>query len=120
MSTHDFEKLMDDLLNQFNQLIYFILISSVNGVVLHSRINEEEFNKASLCLNFSQFYDISKEITDQIGVQDPDFNLIHSDNYYILTIRILNQIITILSLDTIDINEIFHVINDHIVLSSEN
>ncbi len=115
----DFEVIMDDLLEKFEKFIYFLLISNINGAVLHSRINEEEFNKASLCLEFSQLYDVSKDITEDIGIQSPDFNLVHSDNYYILTIRILNYLLTILSLDTIDINNVFQVINSHIVPSQE-
>ena len=116
----DFEAIMDDLLEKCNPLIYFIIVSSINGVVLNSRINEDEFNKASISLDVSQLYDISKDVVDKIGLQQPEFTIIHSDNYYLLSIRILNYLLTILSLDVIDVNTVFQIINDHVAPSQES
>ena len=40
----------------------------------------------------SQLYELAEEITSEIGVHSPDFNVIHSDNFYILSIKILGNI----------------------------
>ncbi|MHA1194918.1 MAG: hypothetical protein ACTSRH_02035 [Promethearchaeota archaeon] len=110
----DLELILKNLVDKLGSSVYFILISSENGVVIKSYINEEEFNKTAISLNISQLYELAEEITDSIGLHSPDFNIIHSDNYYILSIKILEKLIILLTLDTIDIAEVFQIINQSI------
>ena len=110
----DLELILKNLVDKLGSSVYFILISSENGVVIKSYINEEEFNKTAISLNISQLYELAEEVTDSIGLHSPDFNIIHSDNYYILSIKILEKLIILLTLDTIDIAEVFQIINQSI------
>jgi hypothetical protein len=83
-------------------------------VVIRSYINEDEFNKASISLNVSQLYELAEETTESIGLHNPDFNIIHSDNYYILSIKILEKLIILLTEDQIKVKDIFNIINQSI------
>lgn len=94
--------------------LYFILITSENGAVLKSYINEE-FNEASIALNISQLHELAEEITSEIGVHSPDFNVIHSDNFYILSIKILGKIVIVLTEDQVEFSSVFEIINKCIV-----
>lgn len=107
----DSESILNNLINEFGSSIFFVLIASLNGVVMKSYINEEEFNKASISLNISQLYELAEETTESIGLHSPDFNIIHSDNYYILTIKLLERLIILLTLDQIKVEDIFNTIN---------
>jgi predicted regulator of Ras-like GTPase activity (Roadblock/LC7/MglB family) len=90
------------------------LITSENGAVIKSYINQE-FNKTSIGLNMSQLYELAEEITSEIGVHNPDFTVIHSDNFYVLSIKILNRLVIILMEDQIDFSSIFDIINKCII-----
>ncbi|GAH79260.1 unnamed protein product, partial [marine sediment metagenome] len=79
--TIDMDAILNNLINDLGPAVYFILISSENGVIKKSYINEEEFNKASISLNISQLYELAEETAESIGLHSPDFNIIHSDNY---------------------------------------
>ena len=103
--------IMNDLVNGLGSKVYFILIISENGVVIKSYINDEEFNKAAIGVNISQLYELAEDITEEIGIHTPDFNIIHSDNFYVLSIKILEKIIILLTEDQIDINQVFNIIN---------
>ena len=92
-----------------------MLICTENGVVKRSYINEEEFNPSNIGINISMFYESSEELTEEIGIQKPDFNLIHSANFYILSIKIMELLIIILCDDQIEVTEIFNTINECIV-----
>ena len=106
---------LDSLLKQFGKSgLYFVLITSENGAVIKSYINQE-FNKTSIGLNMSQLYELAEEITAEIGVNSPDFNIIHASNYYILSVKILAKIIVVLIDDQIDFSSIFNIINSCIV-----
>ena len=59
----------------------------------------------------SQIYELAEEITSEIGIHTPDFNVIHSDNFYILSIKILGKIIIILTEDQVEFSSVFNVIN---------
>jgi predicted regulator of Ras-like GTPase activity (Roadblock/LC7/MglB family) len=107
----DLDLIMNNLIEFLGTSVYFILITSENGAVIKSYINEEEFNKASISLNISQLYELAEETTESIGLHSPDFNIIHSDNYYILSIKILDNIIIMLTVDQIKVKEIFKTIN---------
>ena len=107
----DLDLIMNDLVNGLGSKVYFILITSLHGVVMKSYINDEEFNKESISLNISQLYESSVEVTSEIGIHEPDFNMIHSDNFYVLSIKILKKIIILLTEDQIDINQVFDIIN---------
>jgi len=107
----DLDLIMNNLIESLGTSVYFILITSKNGAVIKSYINEEEFNKASISLNISQLYELAEETTESIGLHSPDFNIIHSDNYYILSIKILDNIIIMLTVDQIKVKEIFKTIN---------
>jgi predicted regulator of Ras-like GTPase activity (Roadblock/LC7/MglB family) len=105
------DSILNNLIDEFGPSLYFVLIATLNGVVMKSYINEEEFNKASISLNISQLYDLAEETTEAIGLHDPDFNIIHSDNYYILTIKLLERLIILLTVDQINIDDVFSIIN---------
>ena len=107
----DLDLIMNNLVKALGSKIFFILITSLHGVVMKSYINDDEFNKESISLNISQLYESAVEVTEEIGIKDPDFNMIHSDNFYVLSIKILDKIIILLTEDQIDINQVFDIIN---------
>ena len=108
----------NNLIEKFQSSIYFVLITSLNGSVKKSYINEEEFNKAAISLNISQLYELAEETTESIGLHDPDFNIIHSDNYYILTIKLLDRLIILLTVDQIKVDDVFSIINKSVNIES--
>lgn len=105
---------LDNLIKELGASVYFIIITSENGAVIKSYINKE-FNKTSIGLNMSQMYELAVEITSEIGVHDPDFNVIHSDNFYILSIKILERIIILLTEDQVSFQKVFEIINNCII-----
>ena len=107
----DLDLILNNLVNNLKSKVYFIIITSENGLVKKSYINEDEFNKTSIGLNISQLYELAEEITEEIGIHNPDFNIIHSDNYFILSMKILENIIIILTEDQIEISQVFDIIN---------
>jgi len=110
----DFDLILRNLISELGSSVYFILISSENGAVIKSYINEEEFNKASISLNISQLYELAEETAESIGLHSPDFNIIHSDNYYILSIKIVEKLIILLTADQIRVKNVFKIINNSI------
>ncbi len=113
-ATLEVDLVLDTLVKELGTGLYFLLITSENGAVIKSYINQE-FNKTSIGLNMSQLYEIAEEITSEIGVHSPDFTVIHSDNFYVLSIKILNKIVIILMEDQIDFSSIFEMINKCII-----
>ena len=113
-ATLEVDLVLDTLVKELGTGLYFLLITSENGAVIKSYINQE-FNKTSIGLNMSQLYEIAEEITSEIGVHSPDFTVIHSDNFYVLSIKILNKILIILMEDQIDFSSIFEMINKCII-----
>ena len=102
---------LDNLIKEFgNSGLYFVLITSENGAIIKSYINQE-FNKTSIGLNMSQLYELAEEITSDIGIHSPDFNLIHASNYYVFSIKFMGKIIITLLDDQLDFSQIFDVIN---------
>ncbi|MFX0104666.1 MAG: hypothetical protein ACFE75_04150 [Candidatus Hodarchaeota archaeon] len=108
------DQVLDNLIKEFETGVYFIIITSENGAVIKSFINPE-FNKTSIGLNMSQLYELAEEITSEIGVHAPDFNLIHCSNYYLLSIKILGNIIIVLLDDQVNYTSLFGIINKCIV-----
>jgi len=106
----DVDLVLDNILKELGSGVYFLLITSENGAIIKSYISDE-FNKSSIGLNMSQLYELAEEITSEIGIHVPDFNIIHSDNFYILSIKILEKIVIILMEDQIDFSNVFNVIN---------
>jgi len=115
--TLDLDSILENLMDKLGEKIYFIIISSENGVVIKSYINEDEFNKSAISLNISQVYESSEEITDSIGIHKPDFTLIHSDNFYILSMKLLDYIFILLMEDQVDLGLVFQIINSCIIPS---
>ena len=113
-ATLEVDLVLDTLIKELSSGLYFVLITSENGAVIKSYINQE-FNKTSIGLNMSQLYELAEEITSEIGVHSPDFTVIHSDNFYVLSIKILNKIVIILMEDQIDFTSIFEIINKCII-----
>ncbi|MHA1931096.1 MAG: hypothetical protein ACW96X_01065 [Promethearchaeota archaeon] len=113
-ATLEVDLVLDTLVKELGSGLYFILITSENGAVIKSYINQE-FNKTSIGLNMSQLYELAEEITSEIGVHSPDFTVIHSDNFYVLSIKILNKIVIILMEDQIDFSSIFEIMNKCII-----
>ena len=113
-ATLEVDLVLDTLVKELGSGLYFLLITSENGAVIKSYINQE-FNKTSIGVNMSQLYEIAEEITSEIGVHTPDFTVIHSDNFYVLSIKILNKIVIILMEDQIDFSSIFEIINKCII-----
>jgi len=107
----DLDLILNSLVSELGPAVYFVLVSSENGVIKKSYINEEEFNKASISLNISQLYELAEEITESVGLHSPDFNIIHSDNFYILSIKILEELIILLTEDQVDVKQVFKIIN---------
>ena len=58
------------------------------------------------------FYESAEELTEEIGIQKPDFNLIHSANFYVLSVKVMEFLIIILCDDQIKVAEIFSAINE--------
>ncbi|NHJ23400.1 MAG: hypothetical protein EAX89_02415 [Candidatus Lokiarchaeota archaeon] len=110
----DLDLILNNLINELGPSVYFILVTSENGVVIRSYINEDEFNKASISLNVSQLYELAEETTESIGLHSPDFNIIHSDNYYILSIKILEKLIILLTEDQVKVKDVFNIINQSV------
>jgi len=115
--TLDLDSILENLMDKLGEKIYFIIISSENGVVIKSYINEDEFNKSAISLNISQVYESSEEITHSIGIHKPDFTLIHSDNFYILSMKLLDYIFILLMEDQVDLGLVFQIINSCIIPS---
>ncbi|MFX1453995.1 MAG: hypothetical protein ACFFDB_01340 [Promethearchaeota archaeon] len=113
-ATLEVDLVLDNLVKELGSGLYFILITSENGAVIKSYINQE-FNKTSIGLNISQLYELAEEITTEIGVHSPDFTVIHSDNFYVLSIKILTRIVILLMEDQVDFSSIFEVINKCII-----
>ncbi len=113
----DLDLIIQNITQKFSG-IYFLLITTENGVVERSYINENEFNPAKIAINMSMTYESSEDITSEIGIEKPDFSLIHSQNFYILSMKILEHLIIILCDDQINVSDIFTTINDCIVSSS--
>ncbi|MGQ4875270.1 MAG: hypothetical protein ACTSVV_05575 [Promethearchaeota archaeon] len=109
----DLDLIINNLVNELGSSVYFIIIASENGAVKKAYISDE-FNKSSIALNVSQMYELAEEITEDIGIDKPDFNIIHSANYYILSIKILEVIIILLMEDQIEITTVFRIINNSI------
>lgn len=109
-ATLQLDLVLDSLIKTFGTKVYFIIITSENGAVIKSYINPE-FNKSAIGLNMSQLYELAEEITSEIGVHTPDFNVIHSDNFYIISIKMLGKIITLLTEDQVEFSSVFEIIN---------
>lgn len=109
--TLDPEVILNNLIKGLGNRLFFCIITSENGVVIKSYINENEFNKAAIGVNISQLYELAEEITESIGIHHPDFNIIHSDNFYIISIKLVDRIIILLTHDQVNINEVFEIIN---------
>lgn len=107
----DSASILNNLIDEFGSELYFVLITTLNGSVMKSYINEDEFNKAAISLNISQLYELAEETSESIGLHSPDFNIIHSDNYYILTIKLLDRLIILLTVDQIKVEDVFSTIN---------
>jgi len=113
-ATLEVDLVLETLVKELGSGLYFTLITSENGAIIKSYINQE-FNKNSIGLNMSQLYEIAEEITSEIGVHSPDFTVIHSDNFYVLSLKILNRIVIILMEDQIDFTSIFEIVNKCII-----
>ncbi len=113
-ATLEVDLVLDTLIKELSSGLYFVLITSENGAVIKSYINQE-FNKTSIGLNMSQLYELAEEITSEIGIHAPDFTVIHSDNFYVLSIKILNRIVILLTEDQIDFSSIFEMVNKCII-----
>jgi predicted regulator of Ras-like GTPase activity (Roadblock/LC7/MglB family) len=113
----DLDLIINNLIDQLGPSLYFVLVSSENGVVIKSYINEDEFNKASISLTMSQLYELAEETSESIGLHSPDFNIIHSDSYYILSIKILEKLIILLTEDQVKVKEVFDIINQSVTPS---
>jgi predicted regulator of Ras-like GTPase activity (Roadblock/LC7/MglB family) len=112
--TIDLDNIINNLVKQLGSSVFFVLITSENGVVIKSYINEEEFNKSAISLNISQISELAEELVGELGLQSPDFNIIHSSNYYVIFIKILEKIIILLTLDQVEVSNVFQIINKSI------
>ncbi len=108
----DLDAVIQNIIEKFSSRVYFILITTSNGVIVKNYINEEEFNKSLISLNISQLYETAEEVTEECGIHSPDFVTIHSDNYFIISIKILENIIILLTEDKIEIKRALKIINE--------
>ncbi len=113
-ATLEVDLVLDTLVKELGSGLYFTLITSENGAIIKSYINQD-FNKTSIELNMSQLYELAEEVVSEIGVHAPDFTVIHSDNFYVLSLKILNKIVIILMEDQIDFSSVFEIINKCII-----
>ena len=111
------ELILNNLIKGLGSKLFFALFTSENGVVIKSYINEDEFNKAAIGVNISQLYETAEEVIEEIGIHTPDFCIIHSDNFYVISIKLVNRIIILLTQDQVDINEVFEIINKSTIQS---
>lgn len=110
----DLDKMLENIVTGLGQSVFFVLITSENGAVIKHYINEDEFNKSSIGLNVAQMYELAEEVSQNVGLPNPDFNIVHSANYYVISIKILEQIIILLTEDQVDISTVFTIINETI------
>lgn len=108
------DTVLDALIKELGAGVYFILITSENGAVIKSHISEE-FNKTSIGLNMSQLYELAEDITSDAGIHSPDFTVIHSDNFYIISVKVLERIIILLTEDQVSFTSIFEIINNSVM-----
>ena len=107
----DLNLILQTIIKKFEG-IYFALICTENGVIKKAYINEEEFNASKIGLNISMLYESAEELTTDIGLQKPDFSLIHSQNFYIISIKVMDLLIIILCDDQIQVTDVFTTINE--------
>ncbi|MHA2129881.1 MAG: hypothetical protein ACW99L_07915 [Promethearchaeota archaeon] len=113
-ATLEVDLVLDNLIKELGSGLYFVLITSENGAVIKSYINQD-FNKTSIGLNMAQLYELAEEIATEIGVHTPDFTLFHSDNFYIVSVKILGKIVILLMEDQIAFESVFEFINKCII-----
>ena len=113
-ATLNLDTVLDTLLKELGSGVYFVIITSENGAVIKSYINQE-FNKSSIGLNMSQLYELAEDIASEVGIQSPDFTVIHSDNFYVISVKILGKIVILLTEDQVSFTKIFEIINDCII-----
>ncbi len=106
----DSTKVLENIIKELGSGVFFIIITSENGAVIKSYINEE-FNKTSIGLNMAQLYELAEEIATDVGIHNPDFTVIHSDNFYIISVKILHKLVILLTEDQISFEKIFEIIN---------
>ena len=116
MPSLELDLILENLIKELGSSVFFIIIASENGAVIKSYINED-FNKTSIGLNMSQLYELGEEISSDIGIHKPDFTVIHSDNFYILSMSVLEKLIILLTEDQVDFKEIFEIVNNCIKTS---
>ncbi len=104
------DAVLETLIKELGSGVFFIIITSENGAVIKSYINEE-FNKTSIGLNIAQLYELAEEIASDVGIQAPDFTVIHSDNFYIISVKFLGKIVVLLTEDQISFEKVFETIN---------
>ncbi|KKN35850.1 hypothetical protein LCGC14_0779390 [marine sediment metagenome] len=107
------DAVLENIIKELGSGVFFIIITSENGAVIKSYINEE-FNKNSIGLNMAQLYELAEEIASDVGIHNPDFTVIHSDNFYIISVKILAKIVVLLTEDQISFEKIFEIINNSI------
>jgi len=90
------------------------LISSSTGRVKEQFVNEQEFSAVKIGLNVSMLYNTALEMAQHIGLQAPDYHLIHSQGYYLLTIKINDDLLFAVLQDNVDLNMIFQSVNSFI------
>jgi predicted regulator of Ras-like GTPase activity (Roadblock/LC7/MglB family) len=113
-ATLNLDSVLDTLLKELGPGVYFILITSENGAVIKSYINQE-FNKTSIGLNMSQLYELAEDIASDVGIHSPDFTVIHSDNFYVISVKILDKLVILLTEDQVSFTNIFEIINNCII-----
>lgn len=108
------DTVLDTLIKELGSGVYFILITSENGATIKSHISQE-FNKTSIGLNMSQLYELAEDIASDVGIHSPDFTVIHSDNFYVISVKVLDKIIILLTEDQVSFTKIFEIINNCII-----
>jgi predicted regulator of Ras-like GTPase activity (Roadblock/LC7/MglB family) len=87
------------------------LVCSSTGRVKEQYVNEQEFSASTLGLNISMLYNTALEVAQHIGLQAPDYHLIHCQGYYLLTVKINDDLLFIVLQDNVDLNMIFQTVN---------
>jgi len=113
-ATLNLDTVLDTLIKELGYGVYFILITSENGAIIKSHISQE-FNKTSIGLNMSQLYELAEDISSDVGIHSPDFTVIHSDNFYVISVKVLDKIIILLTEDQVSFTKIFKIINNSII-----
>ncbi|MHA1733784.1 MAG: roadblock/LC7 domain-containing protein [Promethearchaeota archaeon] len=104
----------DDLISALMKIegVLMCLVCSPQGRVIKSAM-AQEFNQNKLGVQSSMIKNLVKEVSEETGLQDPDFTLVHCPGFYIAYIYIESkeEILFTIFVETVDMTLIFDTVN---------